>query len=166
MHSFPSFELFSMSSLTIVSSPAYRFFRRQVRWSGIPISWRIFCDVLWSRQSRLWHSQWSRSRCFSVHTVGLANPHTMGRGHEASDIGPAACNLAFNFFLLLSILTKSSSCTSNTGNSIYWMRVRPTCDYTTPGGRRPVWCLWSLSAKERLQNVPVGKRCWWGFRSG
>ena len=28
--------------LTVASWPAYRFLRRQVRWSGIPISWRIF----------------------------------------------------------------------------------------------------------------------------
>ena len=28
--------------LTVASWPAYRFFKRQVRWSGIPISWRIF----------------------------------------------------------------------------------------------------------------------------
>ena len=28
--------------LTIASWPAYRFLRRQVRWSGIPITWRIF----------------------------------------------------------------------------------------------------------------------------
>ena len=34
--------------LTVASLPAYRFLRRQVRWSGIPISWRIFqsCDPL------------------------------------------------------------------------------------------------------------------------
>ena len=28
--------------LTVASWPAYRFIKRQVRWSGIPISWRIF----------------------------------------------------------------------------------------------------------------------------
>ena len=28
--------------LTVASWPAYRFLRSQVRWSGIPISWRIF----------------------------------------------------------------------------------------------------------------------------
>ena len=28
--------------LTVASWPAYRFLRMQVRWSGIPISWRIF----------------------------------------------------------------------------------------------------------------------------
>ena len=28
--------------LTVASLPVYRFLRRQVRWSGIPISWRIF----------------------------------------------------------------------------------------------------------------------------
>ena len=31
-----------MSILTVASWPAYRFLKRQVRWSGIPISFRIF----------------------------------------------------------------------------------------------------------------------------
>ena len=34
--------------LTIASYSAYRFLRGQVRWSGIPISWRIFHSLLWS----------------------------------------------------------------------------------------------------------------------
>ena len=38
--------------LTVTSWPAYRVFRRQVRWSGIPISWRIFHSLLWSTQSK------------------------------------------------------------------------------------------------------------------
>ena len=38
--------------LTVASWPAYRFSRRQVRWSGIPISWRIFHSLLWSTQSK------------------------------------------------------------------------------------------------------------------
>ena len=33
--------------LTVTSWPAYRVLRRQVRWSGIPISWRIFHSLLW-----------------------------------------------------------------------------------------------------------------------
>ena len=33
-------------ALTVASWPAYRFLRRQVRWSGIPISWRIFHTVV------------------------------------------------------------------------------------------------------------------------
>ena len=32
--------------LTVASWPAYRFLRRQIRWSGIPISWRIFQFVV------------------------------------------------------------------------------------------------------------------------
>ena len=32
--------------LTVASWPAYRFLRRQVRWSGIPISWNIFQFVV------------------------------------------------------------------------------------------------------------------------
>ena len=31
---------------SIASWPAYRFLRRQARWSGIPISWRIFQFVI------------------------------------------------------------------------------------------------------------------------
>ena len=45
--------------LTVASWPAYRFLKRQVRWSGIPMSFRIF-HCLW-----LWNSQQSRNRCFS-----------------------------------------------------------------------------------------------------
>ena len=37
--------------LTVASWPAFRFLRRQVRWSGVPISWRIFHSLLWSTQS-------------------------------------------------------------------------------------------------------------------
>ena len=36
---------------TVSSWPAYRFLRRQLRWSDIPISWRIFYSLLWSTQS-------------------------------------------------------------------------------------------------------------------
>ena len=38
--------------LTVASWPAYRFLRRQVRWSSIPISSRIFHSLLWSSQSK------------------------------------------------------------------------------------------------------------------
>ena len=38
--------------LTVASWHAYRFLRRQVRWSGIPISWRISHSLLWSTQSK------------------------------------------------------------------------------------------------------------------
>ena len=32
--------------LTVASWPAYRFLKKQIRWSGIPISWRIFQFVV------------------------------------------------------------------------------------------------------------------------
>ena len=38
--------------LTVASWPAYRFLKRQFRWSDIPISWRIFHNLLWSTQSK------------------------------------------------------------------------------------------------------------------
>ena len=38
--------------LTVASWPAYRFLRRQVRWSGIPFSLRIFHSLLWYTQSK------------------------------------------------------------------------------------------------------------------
>ena len=44
--------------LTVASWPAYRFLKRQIRWSGIPISLRIFDSLLWNPHSqRLWRSQ-------------------------------------------------------------------------------------------------------------
>ena len=38
--------------LTVASWPAYRFLKRQIRWSGIPISLRFLCSLLWSTQSK------------------------------------------------------------------------------------------------------------------
>ena len=51
---FPIWSQFFVSCvvLTIHSWPAYRFLKRHVRWSGIPISWRIFHSLLWSTQSK------------------------------------------------------------------------------------------------------------------
>ena len=48
MYSFPNLELVhcSMPVLTIASRPAYRFLRRQVRWSVTSISLRIFHSFL------------------------------------------------------------------------------------------------------------------------
>ena len=39
--------------LTVASWPAYRFLKRQVKWSGFPISLRIFHSLLWSTQSKV-----------------------------------------------------------------------------------------------------------------
>ena len=39
-------------ALTVASWTAYRFLRRQVRWSGIPISWRSSHSLLWSTRSK------------------------------------------------------------------------------------------------------------------
>ena len=38
--------------LTVASWPAYRLLKRQIRWSGIPISFRIFHSLLWPTQSK------------------------------------------------------------------------------------------------------------------
>ena len=45
MYSFPNFK---PPVLTAASWPAYRFLRRQARWSGISISLRVFHSLLWS----------------------------------------------------------------------------------------------------------------------
>ena len=50
-------------ALTVASWPAYRFLQKQVRFSVIPISLRIFHSLLWSTQW-LSRSHGSRSRCF------------------------------------------------------------------------------------------------------
>ena len=44
--------VFPWPVLTVASWPAYRFLRRQVRWSGTPISFRIFHSLLWSTQPK------------------------------------------------------------------------------------------------------------------
>jgi len=43
--------VFPCPVLTVASWLAYRFLKRQVRWSGIPISFRIFHSLLWSTKA-------------------------------------------------------------------------------------------------------------------
>ena len=52
MHSFSYLEqsVVPCPVLTVASWPAYRFLKRQVRWSGILISFRIFHSLWWSTQ--------------------------------------------------------------------------------------------------------------------
>ena len=38
--------------LIVAYWPAYRFLRRHITWSGIPISWKIFHSLLWYTQSK------------------------------------------------------------------------------------------------------------------
>ena len=51
--------------LTGASWFAYRFFRRQVRWSSTLIPLRIFCSLLWSTQSKALGLSVSRSKCLT-----------------------------------------------------------------------------------------------------
>ena len=51
--------------LTVASWPEYRFLRRQVMWSGIPISLRIFHSLLLSTQSKALAYSIKQKRYFS-----------------------------------------------------------------------------------------------------
>ena len=51
--------------LTVASWPVYRFLRRQVRWSVIPISLRIFHSLLWFTQWKALAQSIKQKRCFS-----------------------------------------------------------------------------------------------------
>ena len=55
--------------LTVASWPAYRFLRRQVRWSGVPISW-IFHSLLWSTQWKV--LEWSMKQKLMLFWNSLA----------------------------------------------------------------------------------------------
>ena len=48
----------------VASWPAYRFLKRQVRWSGIPISLRAFHSCHDPHSQRLSRHQWNRDRYF------------------------------------------------------------------------------------------------------
>ena len=64
--------------LTVASWPAYWFLKRQVRWSGIPISFRIFHSLLWSTQSKALAWSIIRNRCFSGTLLLFDDPADVG----------------------------------------------------------------------------------------
>ena len=49
--------VFPCPVITVSSWPAYRFLRKQVRWSSIPISFSIFHSFCDPQSQRLWHSK-------------------------------------------------------------------------------------------------------------
>ena len=49
---FPIWNQSIFPDLTVASWPAYRFLRKHIRWSGIPISHEEFSSLLWSIQSK------------------------------------------------------------------------------------------------------------------
>ena len=68
MYFFPNLEPVhcSMSGSNCCFLTSYMFLRRQERWSGSPIAFRIFHSLLWSTESKAsLHSQWSRNMYFS-----------------------------------------------------------------------------------------------------
>ena len=66
-----------MSILTVASWSTYRFLR-QVWWSGIPISWRIFHNLLWSTQRLGGSSSIAISFCFFMLFMGFLQQEYWG----------------------------------------------------------------------------------------
>ena len=93
--------------LTVASWPAYRFLRRQVRWSSIPISWRIFHSLLWSTQSKVLVSS-MKQIFFLEFSCFFYDPTDVGNLMS----GPSAFSLTLSYSLLSHTfsLTKVSSC--------------------------------------------------------
>ena len=62
----------------VFSWPAYRFLSSQVKWSGIPISWRISHSVLWSTQSKAFINIVNESDVFLEFSCVLYDPMDVG----------------------------------------------------------------------------------------
>ena len=58
--------------LTVASWPAYRFLKRQVRWSGILISFRIFHSFLWSTHSKALAQSTKQKLMFFWNSLGFS----------------------------------------------------------------------------------------------
>ena len=63
--------------LTVASWPAYRFFRRWVKWSGIPISLRIFHSLLWSTQPKALAQSIKQKQMFFWNSLTFSMIHQM-----------------------------------------------------------------------------------------
>ena len=86
--------------LTVASWPAYRILRRQVRWSGIPISLRIFHSLLWSIQPpccSYWHSI-----CSCVMQTHSVNLPTQGQVQSQGSVS-VGCSTSKNWVKCIDI---------------------------------------------------------------
>ena len=62
----------------ILTWPAYRFLKRQVKWSGIPISFRIFHSLFWSTQSKALAYSIKQKYMFSWNSCFFDDPEDVG----------------------------------------------------------------------------------------
>ena len=72
--------------LTVASWPAYRFLKRQVRWSDIPISWRIFQSLFWSSEPQGWKRSVFIPISKKSNAKGCSNYHTIALISHASKV--------------------------------------------------------------------------------
>ena len=89
MYPFPSFEPVCCSMSSSNCWLAYRFLRRQVRWSGIPISFRIFHSLLWSTQSKA--LVWSMKQMFLKFLCFFCDPEDVGNLISGSSAFSKSC---------------------------------------------------------------------------
>ena len=75
MYFFPNLEpvCCSMSVSNFASWSAYRFFRRQSRWSCIPTSWRIFHSFLWKKTKKQKNKNKNKKNCLTVKSFSIVN---------------------------------------------------------------------------------------------
>ena len=92
---------------SVASWPAHRFLKGQVRWSGTPISFRIFHSLWWSTQSKALAASIKQNRCFSGTLLLFQWSSTLNLGHYDRK---KQCFYVIVYFSLLERLTVIFSC--------------------------------------------------------
>ena len=132
MYSLSNFEPVPCLVLTVASCSAYRFLRRQVRWSGTPIFLRIFHSLLWSTQSKALTESMKQKKMFFCNSF-LYDLTNIGNLISASSAFSQP-----NFYIwkfLVHVLLKPSLKDSEHNYAVMW----------NPHSCRVVWTLFGIA---------------------
>ena len=109
----------------LASWPTYKFLRRQVRWPGIPMSLRIFHNLLWSTQ-RILLCQQGRIQFFLEFPCFFYDPTNVGNLISGSSAFSKSSMNIWNFMvhlLLKPSLKDFEHILASMGNECNWMVI-------------------------------------------
>ena len=99
----------------------YRFLRRQVRWSGIPISLRIFYSLLWSTQSKASEVNEAEVDVFLEFPCFLYNTISVDSLISGSSAVPNIWTSSVHILLMLSLKDFEHNLLACEMNAVVWL---------------------------------------------
>ena len=143
--------------LTVASWPAYKFLKRLIRWSAIPISFRIFHSLLWSTHNKQGCLPKTNSHYKSSHSTIFSEECLVYRGLHGLHMGLMTIPLQYDCCSTIDYFKPALLFIPEFGNYDLRAKYRPPSFFASKGSLECshihsfIHCLWSPSHYKGIQ---------------